>query len=170
MTQEAMKLVLEALEELYNTNSNWWQEVDEQTLKKIEHSITAIEEALAQPEQDTVQRLSALVRAQQITIEKLEQSLAQTQEPVSSDPLPRACNLAGVDYQTFLKIKAYMPVTPPQRTETKIGCVNHDCDKCKAQRTWVGLTDNEIALINADYPLPQGFAKAIEAKLKQKNT
>jgi predicted RNase H-like HicB family nuclease len=38
------------------------------------------------------------------------------------------------------------------------------------QRTWVGLTVNEIALINADYPLPQGFAKAIEAKLKEKNT
>jgi hypothetical protein len=62
-------------------------------------------------------------------------ALAQTQEPVSNDPLPRACNLAGVDYETFLKIKAYMPVAPPQRTEQEplIGCVNHDCDKCKAQ-------------------------------------
>jgi len=37
------------------------------------------------------------------------------------------------------------------------------------QRTWVGLTVNEIALINADYPLPQGFARAIEAKLKELN-
>ena len=44
------------------------------------------------------------------------QATPQTQEPVSNDPLPRACNLAGVDYQTFLKIKAYMPVTSPQRT------------------------------------------------------
>jgi hypothetical protein len=26
---------------------------------------------------------------------------------------------------------------------TKLQCVNHDCDKCKAQRTWVGLTDKE---------------------------
>ena len=39
-----------------------------------------------------------------------------------------------------------------------------------AQRQWVGLTDNEIALIHADYPHPQGFARAIEAKLKEKNT
>jgi hypothetical protein len=39
-----------------------------------------------------------------------------------------------------------------------------------AQRQWVGLTDNEIALINADYPHQQGFARAIEAKLKEKNT
>ena len=48
MTQEALKLALEALEELYNTNNYWWQEVDEQTLKKIEPAITAIKEALAQ--------------------------------------------------------------------------------------------------------------------------
>ena len=37
------------------------------------------------------------------------------------------------------------------------------------KRPWVGLTDDEIALIHADYPHPQGFAKAIEAKLKEKN-
>ena len=46
---------------------------------------------------------------------KVRKALAQPeQEPVVHDPLPRACNLAGVDYQTFLKIKAYMPVAPPQ--------------------------------------------------------
>jgi hypothetical protein len=44
------------------------------------------------------------------------------------------------------------------------------CNCHPPQRTWVGLTVNEIALINADYPHPQGFAKAIEAKLKEKNT
>jgi hypothetical protein len=38
-----------------------------------------------------------------------------------------------------------------------------------APKPWVGLTDNEIALINADYPNPQGFARAIEAKVKEKN-
>ena len=49
----------------------------------------------------------------------------------------------------------------------------HNCGQTYThppQRTWVGLTNNEIALINADFPLPQGFAKAIEAKLKDKNT
>ena len=51
MTQEALKLALEALEELYNTNSSWWKEVDEQTIKKIENSITAIKEALAQTQE-----------------------------------------------------------------------------------------------------------------------
>jgi hypothetical protein len=46
------------------------------------------------------------------------------------------------------------------------------------QRTWVGLTDEEIAEIEdgyiVDYRIPAGcgwnFAKDIEAKLKQKNT
>lgn len=26
---------------------------------------------------------------------------------------------------------------PPQRTEPLIGCVNHDCEKCKAQKACV---------------------------------
>jgi hypothetical protein len=46
---EALKLALEALEELNNTNSYWWQEVDETTAAKIEPAVTAIKEALAQP-------------------------------------------------------------------------------------------------------------------------
>jgi len=43
-----------------------------------------------------------------------------------------------------------------------------------AQRTWVGLTEDEVALIAADCSLvtPSDFyfAQAIEAKLKEKNT
>jgi hypothetical protein len=39
----------------------------------------------------------------------------------------------------------------------------------KKRKPWVGLTDEEIAMIHADYPNPQGFAKAIIAKLKEKN-
>jgi hypothetical protein len=48
MTQETLRMALDALEELYDTNSSWWQEVDEQTIKKIKNSIPAIKEALAQ--------------------------------------------------------------------------------------------------------------------------
>ena len=42
----------------------------------------------------------------------------------------------------------------------------------RSQRTWVGLTDEEIALIGYNnHPLDgvRSFARAIEAKLKQKN-
>ena len=45
-----------------------------------------------------------------------------------------------------------------------------DDDTQVYQRPWVGLTLDEIALIHANYPNPQGFAQAIEAKLKEKNT
>ena len=94
---EAMKLALEALE-LINIefvcgngshhkkeDRHEWDE-DCPITNRWRKAITAIREALEQPEH----------------------------EPVVHDPLPRACNLAGVDYQTFLKIKAYMPVAPPQ--------------------------------------------------------
>jgi len=42
--------------------------------------------------------------------------------------------------------------------------------KTPTQREWVDLTDDEIALIHADNPHPQGFARAILAKSKEKNT
>jgi hypothetical protein len=37
------------------------------------------------------------------------------------------------------------------------------------QRTWVGLTDEELSQIEGTH-LGRSFAKAIEAKLKEKNT
>jgi len=58
-------------------------------------------------------------------------------------------------------------------------CLDKTCPKCKAitppQRTWVGLTDDEIVLIVAECAASHQhtdihFAKAIEAKLKEKNT
>ena len=38
------------------------------------------------------------------------------------------------------------------------------------QRTWVGLTDEEVGLIADNYSTLQGAIWAIEAKLKEKNT
>ena len=48
---------------------------------------------------------------------------------VAFDPLPRACNLAGIDYKTFLKIKAYMPVAPQREPLS-----NEECDDLKDQQ------------------------------------
>ena len=39
------------------------------------------------------------------------------QEPVAIDGLARACNLAGIDYKDFLRIKAYLPIAAPVRTK-----------------------------------------------------
>jgi hypothetical protein len=48
-------------------------------------------------------------------------------------------------------------------------------DELEKQRTWVGLTDDEIVLIVAECAASHQhtdihFARAIEAKLKEKNT
>ena len=56
---------------------------------------------------------------------------------------------------------------------TKLQCVNHDCDKCKEQRTWVGLTNDEVNNFAAGCHLGNSVQGAIykaEAKLKEKNT
>ena len=55
-----------------------------------------------------------------------------------------------------------------------LNCPNHK----PAQRTWVGLTDEEVRKVNqevwgyvsADHARMRGYAQAIEAKLKEKNT
>lgn len=61
----------------------------------------------------------------------------------------------------------------------KIGCVQHDCDECKArlsqpEREWVGLTDEEIAQgCKESWVTEQAWQSAVwwaEAKLKDKNT
>jgi hypothetical protein len=60
----------------------------------------------------------------------------------------------------------------------KIGCVNHDCDKCRAQepsvKTWVGLTDEERDAITVMRTAKwrnrfRNHAKAVEQLLKEKN-
>jgi len=89
-------------------------------------------------------------------------------------------------------------VTQPEQSATqKIGCVNHDCDKCKAQpeqesvsreqfhehlagpfytapsqREWVGLTDEDICACFEAKVISDRLkadARRIEAKLKEKN-
>lgn len=40
----------------------------------------------------------------------------------------------------------------------------------KLQRTWVGLTDEEISACSKGNMTRNGFARTIESKLKEKNT
>ena len=91
MTQEALKLALEALENL--RPEGYWNK-----------AITAIKE-----------------------------TLAQTQEPVAW--MDADGNVSDNNDHKCFPIPLY--TTPPQRTEPLIGCVNHDCEKCKAQKACV---------------------------------
>lgn len=47
---EVLKQALETLEELNETQSYWWQEVDEATLAKINSTITSLRQAIAELE------------------------------------------------------------------------------------------------------------------------
>jgi len=127
MTQEALKLALEALQSadklingsgtsgglLYCMDAYYSDCFDaDPIVKQIDEAVAAIKEALAQPEQKPVAKYSDIV----------------------SD--------GGLDPRNTI---------PPQRT-------------------WVGLTDEEVfEICNSNYSRDSDLVQMIEAKLKQKN-
>ena len=136
--RQALELALEALQFALHVG---FPESSESQIKKGEKAyqqhraaITAIKEALAQPEQEPV-----------ATLDDLEQEIYEnTRQFVSRDVME-------------WMLKRYY-TTPPQRT-------------------WVGLTDEEIAdcaeKMEASDPTDsfwREFFRGIEAKLKEKNT
>jgi hypothetical protein len=135
MTQEALKLALEALEEA-------WYHVG--TFQPTEKAIDLYDEART----------------------AIKEALAQTQEPVAcaecerlKDALKRANGLAEhFERAWYLRGDEIEELQAPP-----------------PQRTWVGLTDEEIDKLRSGYESGRigsfvALAKAIEAKLKDKNT
>ena len=113
---------------------------------------------------------------------KIRKALAQTQEPVAHSVI------AGVlfDFMGWLTSrKERIVLSSADNASPAVDAIrdfakmrNLSLDDAKVlnwnttppQRTWVGLTLDEIALLHANYPNPQGFALALQAKLKEKNT
>ena len=133
MSRQALELALEALQFALHVG---FPESSESQIKKGEKAyqqhraaITAIKEALAQPEQEPV-----------ATLDDLEQEIYEnTRQFVSRDVME-------------WMLKRYY-TTPPQRT-------------------WVGLTDEEIKQGESKEELGHGFIQGAlwaEAKLKYKN-
>jgi hypothetical protein len=152
---EALKLAMEALKNAY-----WPTESDlmpAHNTKECAEAITAIREALAQPEQEPVAWMS----------------------PSWIDPDTR-----GWQSDSFesIPIEGWLPIyiTPPQRTEPvcpecKAG-VLYECVACSSnnyppQRTWVGLTGEEIqSCWDGDLsPYQMQCIREIEAKLRELN-
>jgi hypothetical protein len=143
--KEALKLALEALE-MVKANADDWQERTGKEIKgwmqPVNNSITAIKEALAQPEQ---------------------RSANKHLEPVAW----RAPNWGHGDdewvYRDF--------DDPVLIADGKPSPNNEALYTTPPQRTWVGLTDEELELLNDCGDTDSyKFARAIEAKLKEKNT
>jgi hypothetical protein len=139
---EALRLALEALETLMIERGSIYDQ-----------AITAIKEALAQPEPWEKFCDSNCVWTDHHPDCKLAQ-----QEPVAWRAKNFYQNQEGwfyVDHLTDLIQPKFEPLytTPPQRT-------------------WVGLTEDEVFEISNKMPYADrfDFAEAIEAKLKEKNT
>ena len=155
MTQEALKLALEAL-------GSTWTDVGTKQYEIEEEAITAIKEVLQQSELDHAHEL--LEKDAGIHVSQ------QEQEPHALQGLSAylRCEAGGVF----------------------VGSPSHDAllqwarevDAAKAQRTWVGLTEDERdhleglhlyavrGQVEAWIEGVDDFAQAIEAKLKEKNT
>lgn len=76
-----------------------------------------------------------------------------------------ACAAKVLEARNALKEALAQPEQEPL-----IGCVNHDCAKCK-ERIWVGLTDKDLDyLCHLAYSGDEEFALAVQAKLKERNS
>ena len=187
MTQEALRMALEALEGFIP----YLPLKDEAQCNRYDKAITAIKEALAQPEQDTMGYWKEHAQGMQRDYDSLladYEKLAQTeQEPVAWQWLDTA------HFRKKLPKDAgdgvWNPLyAAPQRTERPV-----DCERCnrleeqaydlvgklrvaniklsmQPQRTWVDLTDEDISEIVRGTHNTGSFVRAIEAKLKEKNT
>jgi hypothetical protein len=150
MTKEALKLALEALEVANSCVDGYYIPKGKTHLPEIELAITAIKEALAQPEHGwTPERIAGMARLKEAQDKKLAQP---EQEPVGEivDAIEGAFKCS---FTKMLPVGTKLYTTPPQRT-------------------WVGLTEDEVFEISNKMPYADrfDFAEAIEAKLKEKNT
>ena len=142
---EALKLALEALESGVTTQNSRlnWIEYDSEL---VEQAITAIKEALAQPEQEPVpvKRMMGWV-----------EGLKRQSDNGRYMHIPSGLN-SGTCWELANELEQFINTTPPQRT-------------------WVGLTPDELNAIFDGMKTWSSFQItdvyfAIEAKLKEKNT
>jgi hypothetical protein len=156
---KALRLAWDALEDI----GDEWGFTSQRTVPKRKEAITAIKEALAQTEPNYKKALEAW-------LDKTE----WVQETVKPHEL--GMHRADVLKQRIEEALA-QPEQPKVRTGNclRVGVCASEGHKIQPQRTWVGLTDEEIRLQWSAFweaechPWAIDFAQAIEAKLRSKN-
>ena len=150
MTQEALKLALEALEGVLDDAPKVLDASIAGGLYEVvqcRDAITAIKEALAQPEQEPVALRDALAGALTSTYVCGRVWSAWNVGTMTEDDFQRAdeCNelLDGL-------VQAVAATSPPKRP-------------------WVELTDEEISVLSKGHMTRNGFARNVLAKSKEKN-
>ena len=170
MTQEALKLALEALVscKLSNYGRDWVWPVTahEQAMKDVIEAITAIEEALAQTQQPVSDDIASILAcrnmldAQPVSESDRVMWPEHTEQEPVGQLLEEAYGRGQVMWFNKPKDQSMLYTTPPQRT-------------------WVGLTDEDKKQMakeaNYHWEMTAGeYAELIghltEAKLKEKNT
>jgi hypothetical protein len=142
MTKEALKLALEALENIKNDPFKFDLKDD------IDNAITAIKEALAQQEPVAWVGLDLdnMAEAFHRVIEEHHSRKNPFHDPVNGDAMIALRELRGLI--SYMKRNT----TPPQRT-------------------WVGLTDEEVGnLSDFAYANDEEFVRNVEKHLKEKNS
>jgi hypothetical protein len=112
-----------------------------------------------------------------LAIMEAEKALAQPeQEPVAFPDAPQTIYLqVGDECPDDAKWKELIDVCWCDEQVFDNDIVYVRADTTPPQRTWVGLTEDEMDWLHANTPCIEGnygyrFIKAIEAKLKEKNT
>ena len=157
MTQNELKLVFDALKECttYAVAGGFGKRA-----KAHRDAVAILEKALAQPEQEPVgddwtpcMKLPVVVYVRK---QRLGESHVSTREgitPVKPDDLIMR-GVSGEEYpigRAIFEQTYSLNTTPPQRT-------------------WVELTDEEISELSKGHIVRSTYARAIEAKLKERNT
>ena len=79
-------------------------------------------------------------------------------------------NKANELRQAIAELESQEPVCPECKAEVLYECVACSRNNYPPQRTWVGLTDEEVfEICNSNYNRDSSLVQMVEAKLKQKN-
>ena len=150
---EALKLALEALEEAH------YKIEHKQDVVKREQAITAIKEALAN---EALEKMAENARELGLDYEPAQEPVAWMFQHNETGRMSYVSNDGLHNPTTFIEMNPRYALVCPLYTTPP-------------QRTWVGLTEEEIKrlgdldLDSNYFGLWYDFARAIEAKLKAKN-
>ena len=171
MTKEALKLALEALE-LEDMACRYEKDP---TPEHIAKAITALREALAEQPAQQEPVLGVVIREGLPTLLQ-ERDIKPTDTRLYTTPPQRKTQPAQAPeiYNRWQETIAGIPVTFESEAEAKRFMEYHFANAGKpieqpAQRTWVGLTDEEFQMIYDMGRTPAGMMEMAESKLKEKN-
>jgi hypothetical protein len=194
---EALRLALEALESIFASTHPYQENgtctINDKSVELSNKAFTAIEEALEAKENPAVNNkdtalhlaIESLCCVQDMVghpdnleyidhqIAKIEAALEAKDEPDYKELWQQMCERCD---ELDKKLTQQEHGWTPERIAGMARLKAQQDSRFEPQRTWVGLTDEEIksqwsVFWEADcHPWAIDFARAIEAKLKEKNT